>query len=226
MAVIEISGPITSGMWHYGPPYLDLPVPGVEIRQIDMPEPYRGGLFMEYVSMCSQTGTYLETAAHAIAGRETIETVPVARAWMIPTVVIHTPKGAREKVTLDDAKRSLDAEGLAIEAGDCVLVRTGWDKHWSEPDTFLNHCPYISQELWFWIMDQRPSIMGADTPRADSPRDPQNFFSRFFATDILLLAPVVNLDLIHGPVKPKVVALPLALQGACASPVRAVLVTD
>jgi kynurenine formamidase len=99
VSLIDISGPIYSGMWYYGKPYLDLPVGGVDIHQVEMPEKYRANLFMEYVSMCSQTGTYLETAAHAIAGRETIEQVPLQRVWMVPTVVIHTPKGEREKVT-------------------------------------------------------------------------------------------------------------------------------
>jgi kynurenine formamidase len=68
--------------------------------------------------------------------------------------------------------------------------------------------------------------MGADVARADSPRDPQDFFGRFFGTDILLLAPVVNLERVARGSKPKLVALPLALAGACASPVRAVLITD
>ena len=31
---------------------------------------------------------------HAVAGRETIDQIPLERAWMIPTVVIHTPKDA------------------------------------------------------------------------------------------------------------------------------------
>ena len=226
MGLIEISGPIYSGMWYYGEPYLDLPMGGVEIHPVEMPEQYRANLFMEYVSMSSQTGTYLETAAHAVAGRETIEQVPLERVWMVPTVVIHTPKGEREKVTLDDARRALDQDELTIAPGDAVLIHTGWDKAWREPDRFLYWCPYVSRDLWFWIMDQQPSIMGADTPRADSSRDPQNFFARFFGTDILLLAPVVNLDKISGPRKPKLVATPLALTGACASPVRAVLVTE
>ncbi len=226
MGLIEISGPIYSGMWYYGEPYMDLPVGGVDIHQVEMPEKYRGSLIMDYVSMCSQTGTYLETAAHAIAGRETIEQVPLERTWMVPTVVIHTPKGEREKVTLDDARRALDQDGLTIEPGDAVLIHTGWDKAWREPARFLDWCPYVSRDLWFWIMDQQPSVMGADTPRADSPRDPQNFFARFFSTDILLLAPVVNLDKVSGPRKPKLVATPLGLTGACASPVRAVLVTE
>lgn len=226
MGLIDISGPIYSGMWYYGEPYLDLPVGPVDIHQLDMPEPYRGSLFMDYMSMASQTGTYLETAAHAVAGRETIEQVPLERVWMVPTVVIHTPKDEGEKVTLDEARRALDHDGLTIEAGDAVLIHTGWDTVWREPERFLDRPPYVSRDLWFWIMDQQPSIMGADTPRADSPRDPQGFFARFFSTDTLLLAPVVNLHKVSGPRKPKLVATPLALTGACASPVRAVLITD
>jgi arylformamidase len=226
MALIDISGPIYTGMWYYGEPYLDLPVAGVDIHQVDMPERYRGSLFMDFVSMSSQTGTYLETAAHAVAGRETIEQVPLERVWMVPTVVIHTPKGEGEKVTLDEARRALDDDGLTIDAGDAVLIHTGWDKAWREPERYLDRHPYISRELWFWIMDQQPSIMGADTPRADTARDPQDFFSRFFSTDMLLLAPVVNLDKVSGARKPRLVATPLALTGACASPVRAVLITD
>lgn len=226
MSLIEISGPIYSGMWHYGPPYLPLPVGPVEIEPIEMPEAYRGSLFMEYMSMASQTGTYLETAAHAVAGRDTIEKVPLERAWMVPTVVIHTPKGERDKVTLAEVRAALDRDRLTIEKGDAVLIHTGWDREWRNPERFLDWCPYISQEAWFWIMDQEPSIMGADTPRADSPRDPQDFFGRFFGTDILLLAPVVNLDQVRGPRKPRLVALPLSLAGACASPVRAVLVAE
>jgi kynurenine formamidase len=225
VGLIDISGPIYSGMWYYGEPYLDLPVGPVDIHQVDMPEPYRGSLFMDYVSMASQTGTYLETAAHAVAGRETIEQVPLERVWMVPTVVIHTPTGEGEKVTLDAAHRALARDGLTIEAGDAVLIHTGWDTVWREPERFLDRPPYVSRDLWFWIMDQQPSIMGADTPRADSPRDPQGFFERFFRTDILLLAPVVNLDKVSGARKPKLVATPLALSGACASPVRAVLIT-
>ncbi len=226
MGLIDISGPIYSGMWYYGEPYMDLPVGGVDIHQIDMPKKYRGSLIMDYVSMCSQTGTYLETAAHVSVGRETIEQIPLERVWMVPTVVIHTPTAEGEMATLDQAMRALEHDGLTIEAGDAVLIHTGWDKVWREPERFLGRPPYISRDLWFWIMDQQPSIMGADTPRVDSPSDPQGFFARFYSTDILLLAPVVNLAEVSGPRKPKLVATPLALTGACASPVRAMLLTD
>ena len=227
MAIVDISGPISSGMWHYGRPYLDLPVPPVKVEQIDFPEPLRGALIMDYVQMSSQTGTYLETARHVYAEREAIDEVPLERAWMVPTVVLHTPKDARGKVTLDDARRSLEEQGVSIDAGDCVLIHTGWDREWGNPVRFLTDMPYVSRDVVYWLMDQRIGIFGADTPRADSPDDLQDFFGDFFKTDILLLAPVVNLHQVRQATpKPRVCALPLRLGGACASPVRAVLLTE
>jgi arylformamidase len=226
VAIVDISGPITTGMWHYGRPYLDLPVPPVKVEQIDFPEPLRGALIMDYLQMSSQTGTYLETARHVYADREAIDEVPLERAWMVPTVVLHTPKDARQKVTLDDARRSLDEQGLTIEPGDCVLLHAGWDREWNNPERYLTDMPYVSRDVVYWLIDQHVGIFGADTPRADSPDDPQNFFGDFFKTDILLLAPVVNLARIPVGRKSRLCALPLRLGGACASPVRAVLVTE
>lgn len=227
MALIDISGPIREGMWYYGEPYLDMPVPPVRVREVDFPPPYEGKLFTQVVEMCVQTGSYLETASHAIKGREDIDEVPLARSWMVPTVVIHAPKGPGEKVTLDDARRSLDEQGVAIDRGDAVLIRTGWDAVYDDPARYLTEMPYWSRELVYWIIDQGPGILGGDTPRADSPRDPQGFFGRFFETDILLLGCVTNLDQVRvARPKPRLCALPLPIDGACASPVRVVLVTD
>jgi kynurenine formamidase len=181
---------------------------------------------MDYLQMSSQTGTYLETARHVYAERESIDQIPLQRSWMIPTVVLHTPKSARQKVTLEDAKRSLDEQHLSIEAGDAVFLHTGWDSAWDDPRRYLTDMPYVSRDVVYWLMDQEIGIWGADTPRADSPDDLQNFFGDFFKTDILLLAPLVNLGAVPTGTKPRLVALPLKLGGACASPVRAVLVTD
>ncbi len=226
MAIVDVSGPITSGMWHYGPPYLDLPVPPVRVEQIDFPEPLKGQLVMDYLQMSSQTGTYLETARHVYADRESIDTVPLERSWMIPTVVLHVRSEAGHKVTLEEAKASLAEQQLTIEPGDAVLIHTGWDREWSNPARYLTEMPYVSRDVVYWLMDQRIGIWGADTPRADSPDDLQNFFGDFFKTDILLLAPLVNLDRAPFGTKPWLVALPLKLDAACASPVRAVLVTN
>lgn len=227
MAVIDISGPIREGMWHYGEPYLDMPVPPVRIHEVEFPPKYAGLVFTQVVEMCVQTGSYLETASHAIKEREDIDEVPLERSWMVPAVIIHTPKGPGEKVTLSEAKADLARQGVTIEPGDAVLVHTGWDSAYHDPGRYLTEMPYLSGELVHWIIDQQPGILGCDTPRADSPKDPQHFFERFFSTDILLLGCVTNLGAVtQSTPKPKLCALPLQIDGACASPVRVILVTD
>lgn len=227
MPVIDISGPIREGMWYYGEPYLDMPVPPVRVHEVDFPPKYAGRIFTQVVEMCVQTGSYLETASHAIKGREDIDEVPLERSWMVPTVVIHVPKGPGEKVTLEEAQANLAAQGVTIEKGDAVLVHTGWDSAYDDPERYLTQMPYLARELMDWIMDQEPGIIGCDTPRADSPKDPQGFFERFFSTDILLLGCVTNLAAVTQALpKPKLCALPLQIDGACASPVRVILVTD
>lgn len=227
MTIIDISGPIREGMWYYGEPYLDMPVPPVRIHEVVFPPKYAGRIFTQVVEMCVQTGTYLETASHAIKGREDIDEVNLIRTWMVPTVIIHTPKGPGEKVTLAEAQRNLSEQEVTIEPGDAVLVHTGWDSAYDDPARYLTEMPYLSRELVFWIIEHEPAILGCDTPRADSLRDPQHFFERFFATDILLLGCVTNLGAVtHSTPKPKLCALPLPIAGACASPVRVVLITD
>ncbi|MFO1539474.1 MAG: cyclase family protein [Chloroflexota bacterium] len=226
MAIIDISGPIREGMWYYGEPYLDMPVGPVRVHEVEFPPKYAGRIFTQVVEMCVQSGAYLETAAHAIKGRENIDQVPLERSWMVPTVVIHAPKGPLEKVTLAEAQADLAAQGVTIEKGDAVLLHTGWDSAYDDPERYLTQMPYIAGDLMHWIMDHEPGIIGCDTPRADSPTDPQDFFGRFFSTDILLLGCVTNLGAVpRGGPKPRLCALPLPIEGACASPVRVVLVT-
>ena len=75
MAIVDISGPIYDGMWHYGQPHLDLPIPPVRIEQVDFPPPLKGALIADYLQMSSQTGTYLETARHVYADRESIDRI-------------------------------------------------------------------------------------------------------------------------------------------------------
>ena len=77
------------------------------------------------------------------------------------------------------------------------LIGTGWDKR-DLPD-YVTHPPYFTAGAIDWVLDQQVSLLGGDTPRYDSPNDPQNFFPKFFQHDILLLAPLVNLDQVQKP---------------------------
>ncbi len=219
MAIIEISGPITDNMWSYGDPY-----PTPSITQIPPPDWLDYPVYSQTVSMAVQSGTYLETAAHMDQSRISIDQLPLSRCHCIDAVALWIPRSANTAIRADALQSALEHARLTLAPGDALLVGTGWDQRWDQPD-FVTDPPYFGTDAIDWILDHQVSLLGADTPRFDSPHTPQNFFPKFFQHEILLLAPTVNLHQV-GSARGKLSALPLKLTGACASPVRALWYTE
>jgi kynurenine formamidase len=219
MRIIEISGPIEDGMWSYDDPY-----PTPSITQIPPPNWLEYPVYSQIVSFAVQSGTYLETAAHMYADRITIDQLPLERCYGVDAVTLFIARKADQAITPDDLAQALEASGESLRPGDALLVGTGWDKQWNQPD-FVTHPPYFTAAAIDWVLDHGVGLLAGDSPRFDSPHDPQNFFPKFFQQDILLLAPVVNLDQVQRA-RGKLTALPLPLKGACASPVRALWIEE
>ncbi len=219
MRLVELSGPIADGMWHYDDPY-----PTPQVTQIPPPSWLDYPVYSQTVTMAVQTATYLETAAHMNPNAIPIDQVPLSRCYQIDALALWIPKPANAAITVADLTQALAQSGATFHPGDALLVGTGWDKHWQQPD-FVTHPPYFSAAAIDWVLDHKAVLLGSDTPRYDSPHNPQNFFPKFFQHDILLLAPVINLDQVRQP-RGKLTALPLPIQGACASPVRALWIEE
>jgi arylformamidase len=219
MAIIEISGPIEDGMWSYSEPY---PVPRIE--QIPPPDWLEYAVYSQTIHMAVQAGTYLETAAHMDRMAMTIDQLPLERCYRVNPLCLWIPREANQAITAEDLAGACHSAGLQVQPRDALLVGTGWDRQWREPD-FVTHPPYFTAAAIDWVLEHDCSLLGADTPRYDNPLQPQNFFPKFFAHDILLLAPLVNLEQV-GSSRGKLIALPLKIQNACASPVRALWLTE
>jgi arylformamidase len=219
MRIVEISGPIEDGMWSYGDPY-----PRTRITQIPPPAWLDYPVYSQTVTLAVQSSTYLETAAHMDRERMTIDQLPLARCYQIDALMLWVPRQADEAITADHLTHALAASGEQLKEGDALLVGTGWDRHWYSPD-YVTHPPYFTAAAIDWVLDHGVSLLGGDTPRYDSPNNPQNFFPKFFQHDTLLLAPVINLDQVRRP-RGKLTALPLKIKDACASPVRALWIEE
>ena len=219
MAIIDISGPISDGMWAYDAPY---PTPSIE--QIPAPDWLQYPVYSQTVHFAVQAGTYLETAAHMDLNAMSIDELPLERCYMVDALHLSIPTEADQAVTADALNAACRAAGVTPRPREALLVGTGWDAHWSAPD-FIRTPPYFTAGAIDWVLEHDFSLLGADTPRYDSPNNPQNFFPKFFRHDILLLAPLVNLGAIRQP-RGKLVALPIKFQKACASPVRALWIEE
>jgi kynurenine formamidase len=217
--IVDISGPIRDGMWSYGDPY---PTPRIE--QIPPPDWLSYPVYSQTVHMAVQSGTYLETAAHMDPSRMTIDELPLARCYLVDGLCLWIPRSADQAIEADDLIDACKAAGVTPRPRDVLLVGTGWDRQWDAPN-YVTNPPYFTSGAIDWVLAQDISLLGADTPRFDSPRNPQNFFPKFFAHDILLLAPLVHLDQVRQA-RGKLVALPIKIDKACASPVRALWIED
>lgn len=109
-------------------------------------------------------------------------------------------------------------EGKEIEAGDIVLIMTGFDKKFGS-DSYYNEYPEIAESFAQRLVQLEVKIIGMDTPSPD--RSPFNIHKILLQNDILIIENLTNLEelLTHG--KFDIIALPAKFE-AEAAPVRVV----
>jgi kynurenine formamidase len=80
------------------------------------------------------------------------------------------------EISVDDLQHALRRERITLEAGDAVIINTGWGKLWGKDNTrFLQSCPGIGVKAAEWLARQDPMLVGSDNwPVEVAPNpDPQ-----------------------------------------------------
>ncbi len=218
----DLSGPLRQGGWSYADlPALAGSMARFERRLQTAVDP--DGFETERLTLDTHTGTYLETSAHLVPGGRRLDSLP-AGAFFFRARVLRLPAlPPRGWVGAEDLER----HAPATEPGDALLIDTGWGARWNAPG-FVGDTPTYRPECAEWLRGRRVGLLGVDVPCINSPRpgDPgTRILDDLFAADGVLLAPVRLHHLpdgaLEGPLE--LVALPLAVEGACAAPCRAVL---
>ena len=215
--IIDVTGPIYTRMWNYGPPY-----PEIKIEHLPKVPWLKHEVYSDmFVGMGSQTGTYIETNAHYFKDEKKLSDVPIEKLFMVDATVLNLkPKGPKEGIRREE----ITALKPEIHEGDAILFGTRWGQRWREPN-FVKDSPYLTYDAVMWFLDQKPSILGGDIPVFDNPDDPQGFWDKFFRSGALLLAPLVNLEKVTKR-RTKLVALPLNVEGTCCAPCRTIVVEE
>lgn len=251
--VVELSHELRRGMPNHvsHPPYEM--VPYFRAGDFQMEGGYGGS--NELLLMSGHSGTHLDALGHVtqngtgFQGRRLdelnagldglgalgIETVqPILRRGVLIDVAAH--RGAMEGETAPiDAAEIEDicrADGIAVRKGDCVLLHTGWARHWSDPAAYLGDgtgTPGISADGAAYLCDAGAFLMGGETAVVEH----QAPGSHSLPVHMLALAHagvhlLENMDLsalaATGAREFLFLCLPLRLVGATGSPVRPVAV--
>ena len=142
---------------------------------------------VEVVSSTSQLGTHLDGLNHLQIGARCyngfsladivepygtnklgMDTVPqiVTRGVLLDIAALHgvTRLERGYVITVEDARRALERQGLELRAGDAVLLHTGWGALWMvDNQTYLSGEPGPGLALAAWLVEQRVALTGCDT---------------------------------------------------------------
>ena len=137
-------------------------------------------------------------------------------------------------VTAEDLRSCWEQQGVGIEVGDVVLVRTGNARYWSDPDRYLAG-PGMATEASRWLAQKKVLAVGADNMAWDVIGEEDPELGCTLPGHLVLLARhgiyiIENLMLDElaaaGHYRFQFVCIPLKLVGATGSPVRPIAVVS
>ncbi len=155
---IDLSHVITDSMVTY--PGLPVPVVADHLTREAAEEIYGSGITFQIglVTMCTNTGTYLDVPFHRYADGHDLTELALDRVADVPGVLLDC-RGQRV-IDLDD----LDADAVA---GRAVLIWTGHAETWGSDAYFENH-PALSAAAAERLRDADIACVGIDTLNIDA----------------------------------------------------------
>lgn len=222
MKIIDASGPIYNGMWSYGKPFPDFKL--VELKEPEWVDFTAYSQAFEGFSML--TGTYIDGPAHALGLKKSypIHEIPIEKLFNIDSYVLKfdlnkLPKeGSKPYITLKDLKK---AEKENIPDGSNIILATGWGQHWDSPD-FLTHDWFLKKDAVEYLVSKKPFMLVADTPSFDNVDNEQGIWSLIYGNNILVVAPLINLEKI-SKYKVKLYICPLKILNTTGLPCRVLI---
>ena len=191
----------------------------------------RGDIFQSTIlTITCHAYTHVDAPVHFLPGDRDIASMPVDQ-WIGEAAVVDlTHLGDNGEVSAGE----LDAHATHVRRGDIVLLRTDWPRKVSvESEKFWRDAPYTARSACDWLVGRGVKAVGYDyppdqcirtmifTPGTSVERSECVTHDVFFPAGITVIEYLTNLDAIGVP-RCRFMALPLRIEGADGSPVRAV----
>lgn len=195
----------------------------------------------EHVAVGTHSTTHVDAPYHynsTIQGRraETIDELPLERFFAPGVVVDATGREDGDAVTRDQMEAGIVAAGHELRPGDIVLVHSGCDAYYGQPD-YLFRGPGVTPEATRWLFEQGVCVMGIDAWGWDRPlnqqaqealeRDEPGIFWAAHQVDLPYsqIERLANLGALPATGF-TVACFPLKIKGASAAPARVVAIVD
>lgn len=192
-----------------------------------------------FTRLGTHDSTHVDAPWHynaTIQGRpaQTIDQLPLEWFFAPGVVLDMRHKADGDAMTAAEAQAALAAAGHSLRPGDIVLVHTGRDAFYGQPD-YMFRGPGVTVEATRWLFAQGVRVMGIDAWGWDAPLDrqaraalasqEQGIFWAAHQADLpyCQIERLANLGALppHGFM---VACFPLKVQGGSAGPCRAVAI--
>lgn len=172
-------------------------------------------------SMNAGIGTHIDAPSHCIQGAPAIHDLLIQNLCM-PCIVINVSEQAHENylVTQHDIIAFENKHGT-IPQDSCVMIRSGWERFWSEPEKYHNNLvfPSLSVDAINILLQRKVYALGIDTLSPDLPKNGFKIHQLWLEKNKILIENAAHLYELP-PVGSFVMICPLKIKNATESPIR------
>ena len=171
------------------------------------------------ISMECSAGTHIDAPYHILPDGYHVDQIPLENL-IVECKTIHIPDAHEDfKLTVEDLKAH-EAKSGPIRAGQFVLIHTGWDRFWSDPEKYRNNYkfPSISREAAKYLVEKKIVGLGVDTLSPDFGDSDFPVHSILLRNNIYIVENIAHAG--KMPPNGKVIILPLKGENLAEAPVR------
>jgi len=156
----------------------------------------------------------------------------VTRGILLDIAGLHNTDclGNDHEIGVEDLEAACDRQGVNVQPGDAVLLRTGWIQHFHDARKYIAHhegCPGLVRAGAQWLADKGVAHVGADTVALEkTPSGSLPVHQVLLVQNGIHIIEVMNLEeLARDQIYEFVfVVSPLKIRGGTASPVRPIAI--
>ncbi len=177
----------------------------------------KDGYNLEVLFLSTHTGTHVDAPYHFVKRGKKLHRIELGR-FLCDVILIKIKSRPNYAITKSDIRKFEKRRGV-IPRNSSVVFATGWNSM-KRREFFEN--PGLAKSAARYLASKKTNLVGIDSPSIDVGNNSK--FSAhhiLLANDVLILENLCNLHRIRST-KFRLAAMPLKLQNATGSPVRAV----